>query len=142
MAEDFNLYPLHVFRAIARSGSVTQAAQELFISQPAVSSHLRALEQRFGEPLFERTPRGMLLTRFGEVVLEQVNRLFALYEELPALANAARGKVCGQVAIAASSTPGAYCVPQLLRRFQEKYPEAHATLIIGDSAEVLEWLHE
>jgi DNA-binding transcriptional LysR family regulator len=142
MTEDFNLYPLHVFRLVARSSSVTRAAQELFISQPAVSAHLRSLEQRFGEPLFERTPRGMLLTRTGEVVLEQANRLFALYEELPALADAAREQVRGEVTVAASSTPGAYCVPELLRRFQEKYPEARTTLIVGDSAEVLEWLHE
>lgn len=142
MAEDFNLYPLHVFRLVARNGSATRAAQELFISQPAVSAHLRSLEQRFGAPLFERTPRGMLLTRTGEVVLEHANRLFALYEELPALADAARAQIRGEVTVAASSTPGAYCVPELLRRFQERYPEAHPTLIVGDTAEVLKWLHE
>lgn len=142
MTEDFNLYPLHVFRLVVRNGSASRAARELHISQPAVSAHLRSLEQRLGESLFERTPRGMLLTGIGEAVLEQANRLFALYDELPALAGAARGQVRGEVTVAASSTPGAYCVPELLRRFQEKYPEAHPTLIIGDSAEVLEWLHE
>lgn len=142
MTEDYNLYPLQVFRLVAHHGSVTRAAQELFISQPAVSAHLRSLEQRYGEPLFERTPRGMLLTRIGEIVLEQANRLFALYEEIPAAVNSARGVVRGEVTVAASSTPGAYCVPGLLRRFQEKYPEAKPSLIVGDSAEVLEWLHE
>lgn len=142
MTEDFNLYPLHIFRLVARSSSVTRAAQELFISQPAVSAHLRSLEQRLGALLFERTPRGMLLTKTGEVVLEQANRLFALYQELPALADAARGQVRGEVTVAASSTPGAYCVPELLRRFQEKYPESYSTLLVGDSAEVLKWLHE
>lgn len=142
MAEDFNLYPLHVFRLVARIGSATRAAQELRISQPAVSAHLRGLEQRFGEPLFERTPRGMLLTRTGEAVLGHVDRLFALYHELPALADAARGVVRGEVTVAASSTPGAYCVPELLRRFQDKFPEARAALIVGDSAEVLAWLRE
>lgn len=142
MAEDFNLYPLHVFRLIARSGCVTRTAQELFISPPAVSAHLKSLEQRFGEPLFERTPRGMLLTRTGEVVLEQANRLFALYQELPTLADSARGQVRGEVAVAASSTPGTYCVPELLRQFQERYPEVRPTLTVGDSAEVLEWLCE
>lgn len=142
MTEDFNLYPLHVFRLVARSGSASRAAQELHISQPAVSAQLRALEQRLGEPLFERTPRGMLLTRTGEVVLEHTNRLFALYHELPTLADTVRGQVRGEVTVAASSTPAAYCVPELLRRFQDQYPEAHPTLIVGDSAEVLRWLHE
>lgn len=47
-----------------------------------------------------------------------------------------------QSPVAASSTPGAYCVPELLRRFQEKYPDSRPTLIVGDSAQVLEWLRE
>ena len=140
MLDNFNLYPLHVFRLVARGGSVTRAGQELFISQPAVSAHLKALETAIGEPLFERTPRGMQLTPAGTVVLEQVNRLFALYEEIPAAVKALRGRVRGEVTVAASSTPGAYLVPELLRQFQEQYPEVRPVLRVGDSAEVLQWL--
>lgn len=142
MSDEFNLYPLHVFRLVAKLGSVTRAAQQLFISQPAVSAQLRALEQRCGVPLFERTPRGMLLTPAGMVVLEQVNRLFAIYEELPSTVETVSGRVCGEVPVAASSTPGAYYVPELLRRFQARYPETQPRLIVGDSAQVLEWLRE
>jgi molybdate transport repressor ModE-like protein len=140
MLDNFNLYPLHVFRLVARSGSVTRTAQDLFISQPAVSAHLKALETAIGEPLFERTPRGMLLTSAGAAALEQINRLFALYEEIPAAVDALRGQVRGEVVAAASSTPGAYLMPGLLRRFQQQYPEARPVLRLGDSAEVLEWL--
>jgi molybdate transport repressor ModE-like protein len=140
MLDNYNLYPLHVFRLVARGGSVTRAAQELFISQPAVSAHLKALETALGEPLFERTPRGMQLTAAGTIVLEQVNQLFALYEELPAAVDAMRGRVRGEVTVATSSTPGAYLVPALLRRFQERYPEVRPVLRVGDSAEVQQWL--
>lgn len=140
MLDNFNLYPLHVFRLVARSGSVTRAAQELFISQPAVSAHLKALETAIGEPLFERTPRGMQLTSAGAVVLEQINRLFALYEEIPAAVDAQRGQVRGEVTVAASSTPGAYLMPELMQRFQAQYPDARLVLRLGDSAEVLDWL--
>lgn len=115
MLDNFNLYPLHIFRLVARSCSATRAAQELFISPPAVSAHLKALETAIGEPLFERTPRSMQLTSAGTVVLEQVNRLFALYEEIPAAVDAMRGRVRGEVTVAASNTPGAYLVPELLR---------------------------
>lgn len=142
MAEEFNLYPLHVFRLLARSGNVTRTAQELFVSQPAVSAHLKLLEQRYGEPLFERTARGMILTTMGLVVLEQANKLFALYEEIPHRLNEARGIVQGEITLAASSTPGAYCVPELLKRFQAQYPAARPTLMVGASGEVLEWLRE
>jgi DNA-binding transcriptional LysR family regulator len=140
MLDGFNLYPLHVFRLVARGGSVTRAAEELFVSQPAVSAHLKALEAAVGEALFERTPRGMRLTAAGAAVLEQVNRLFALYAEIPAAVDALRGRVRGEVTVAASSTPGAYLVPGLLRQFQEEYPEVRPALRVGDSAEVLAWL--
>jgi DNA-binding transcriptional LysR family regulator len=142
MSESYSLYPFQVFRVVAHAGSVTRAANELFISQPAVSAHLKAVEQRFGETLFERTPKGVRLTNVGREVLEQVNRLFALYEELPQVVDAARGQIRGEVTVAASSTPGAYCVPALLRQFQEKYPPAKVNLMVGDTAEVLQWLHE
>jgi molybdate transport repressor ModE-like protein len=140
MLDNFNLYPLHVFRLVARSGSVTRAAQELHISQPAVSAHLKALESALGERLFERTPRGLQLTSAGSVVLDAVDRLFALYAEIPAAVDALRGRVRGEVIVAASSTPGAYLAPELLRRFQLLYPEVRPALRVGDSAEVLQWL--
>src|SRR5262249_36107262 len=139
MLDTYNLYPLHIFRLVARGGSVTRAAQELFISQPAVSAQLKALETAIGEPLFERTPRGMRLTPAGTILLEQVNRLFALYEEIPATVGALRGRVHGEVIVAASSTPGAYIVPDLLRQFQERHPEARPVLRVGVSGAGLEW---
>jgi DNA-binding transcriptional LysR family regulator len=140
--EDFNLYPMHVFRVVARHGSVTRAAQELCISQPAVSSHLKNLEGRFQEALFERTPRGMILTPAGALVVQHANRIFAQLDEMAEAVAAARGEVRGSVTLAASSTPGIYRLPRLLRRFQEIFPHANATLLIGDSREALGWLRE
>ena len=142
MSDNYSLYPFQVFRVVAKAGSVTRAANELFISQPAVSAHLKAVEKRFGETLFERTPRGVSLTTVGREVLEQVNRLFALYDELPGVVDAARGQIRGELTIAASSTPGAYCVPALLKQFQDQYQQAKVNLLVGDTAEVLQWLHD
>jgi DNA-binding transcriptional LysR family regulator len=76
----------------------------------------------------------------GIILLEQVNRLFALYEEIPAAVDALRGRVRGEVIVAASSTPGAYLVPELLRQFQEIYPDVRPVMRVGDSAEALGWL--
>jgi DNA-binding transcriptional LysR family regulator len=142
MNETYSLYPLHVFRVVAQTGSVTRAANELFISQPAVSAHLKSVERRCGEQLFDRTPRGVTLTTLGREVLDQVNRLFALYEELPGIVEATRGRISGEIIVAASSTPGTYLVPALLKQFQDQYPEARPSLMVGDTAEVLQWLHE
>jgi DNA-binding transcriptional LysR family regulator len=142
MTEDYNLYPLHVFRLVAQFGSVTRAAQELFISQPAVSAHLKTVEAKYGEALFERTPRGMKLTPAGAALQEHVGRLFALYEGVTTAIADMRGEVRGEIVVAASSTPGAYFVPHLLQAFQQRYPAAQPVLKVGDSAEVLAWLHD
>jgi DNA-binding transcriptional LysR family regulator len=142
MAEDYNLYPLHVFRLVAQFGSVTRAAQELFISQPAVSAHLKTIEAKYGEALFERTPRGMKLTPAGAALHEQAGRVFALYEGMASAIAEMRGEVRGEIVIAASSTPGAYLVPNLLREFQQRYPAAQPVLKVGDSGAVLAWLHD
>jgi DNA-binding transcriptional LysR family regulator len=142
MAEDYNLYPLHVFRLVAQLGSVTRTAQELFISQPAVSAHLKTVEAKYGEILFERTPRGMKLTPAGEALHEHAGRVFALYEGMITAIAEMRGEVRGEIVVAASSTPGAYLVPNLLREFQQRYPAAQPVLKVGDSGEVLAWLHD
>jgi DNA-binding transcriptional LysR family regulator len=142
MTEEYNLYPLHVFCVVARFGSVTRAAQELCISQPAVSFHIRSLETRYEELLFERTPRGMKLTVAGGEVAAYAHRVFATLKDLDTAVQATREEVKGEVVVAASSTPGTYLVPRLLRRFQERYPEAKPTLVVGDSAEVVTWLED
>lgn len=142
MQEEYNLYPLHVFRIVARLGSVTLAARELCISQPAVSSHLKTVGARFREPLLERTPRGMLLTSAGAAVAEHANRVFAALSDMTASVEAVRGEVKGSITLAASSMPGAHLVPRLLRQFQDRYPEAETTLLVGDSRDVLLWLNE
>ena len=142
MIENFNLYPLHVFRLVARHSSVTRAAQELCISQPAASSHIRALESQYGIPLFERTPQGMRLTPAGLSVSGSANRLFAELEGIGEAIKTTRGEVGGEIRVGASTIPGAYLLPPLIRSFKERYPKAEPILLIGDSAQVMGWLHD
>ena len=141
MNETYNLYPLYVFRVVVRLGSVTRAAEELFVTQPAVSAHLKMLEERFGLPLLERTPRGVVLTAAGEVVLHHASRVFGELDDLAAAAENLRGgEVRGQVLLAASSTPAAYFLPDVLGRFKALYPAADVSLMVGDSQQVVSWL--
>jgi len=141
MTEDYNLYPMYVFRLVAEMGSVTRAAQYLSISQPAVSAHIRTMERRCGEQLLERTPRGVGLTPAGEVVVKMSNRIFSLYRDLPKAVDDSLGKVRGDVVLAASSTPGSWLAPEILKRFILKFPEVKPVLMVGDSSEVLEMIN-
>jgi len=64
-----DIYQLKTLVAVAREGSVTRASEVLHLSQPAVSAHIKAIEDALDLVLFERTPRGMTLTRDGERLL-------------------------------------------------------------------------
>lgn len=142
MAEEYNLYPIRVFQIVAKAGSVTQAAEELGISQPAVSAQLRSLENRIGGPLFERTPRGMVLTPAGRVLSEHAGPIFARMEDMRSAVGSALGQVRGEVTIASSGTPGAHFLPKRFRRFTELYPDVEPVITLGDSAQVLDWMYD
>jgi DNA-binding transcriptional LysR family regulator len=73
---------------------------------------------------------------------EYAGRLFAVYEGVAGAIADMRGEVRGEIVVAASSTPGAYFVPSLLRAFQQRYPAAQPVLKVGDSRDVLTWLHD
>jgi predicted ATPase/DNA-binding transcriptional LysR family regulator len=113
---------LRAFAAIARRGSLSGAAQELYVSQPAVSKHLAALESQVGRPLVTRGREGAKLTPAGEVLADYVLRAEALLANADrALAADADGGT-GTLTIAASGIPGTYLLPELLARFRDRHP--------------------
>src|SRR6266566_3826867 len=87
-----SLHQLSVFRAVARHQSFTRAAEELYISQPAVSAHVRELERLYGVELFEPVGRRVRLTEAGRLLEEYADRLLALVEESRQAAHPERGE--------------------------------------------------
>lgn len=94
------LYQLRTFAVVADTGNLTRAAERLHASPPAVSAHIRALEDELGVALFRRTPRGMELTDAGRDLRERAGAVLAGAEELRARALALRGEPEGQVTLA------------------------------------------
>ena len=76
-----NLYKLEIFALVAKSGSFSRAAEQLLLTQPAVSQHVQDLEASVGAPLFVRGRRGATLTPAGEKLLDYTQRIFALVAE-------------------------------------------------------------
>src|SRR5207249_3167044 len=99
-------------------------------------------ESRYGVSLLERTPRGVWPTAQGTVLAEYADRILALLGDVKPAVDALESEPCGDVAIAASSTPGAYLLPGLIRRFRSEHPRVSCTLMTGDSAQVVGWLQE
>jgi LysR family transcriptional activator of nhaA len=79
---DLNLHHLRYFHAVAHEGNLTQAAERLNVSQSAVSTQIRQLEERLGHPLFERRGRALFLTEAGRIALDHADAIFAIGEEL------------------------------------------------------------
>ena len=129
---------LRAFAAIVRCGSISSAAHELYISQPAVSKHLAALESDVGKALVIRGREGATLTPAGEVLADYVLRAEAL------LANATRALAAdleadtGTLSISASGIPGTYVLPELLARFRERHPGVELEFDVTTSGGALE----
>lgn len=131
-----NLHHLAVFNAIAETGSISAAAQRLYISQPALSRELKDFEARLGVTLFERLPRGMRMTHAGEVLREYAIRLFDISRTAEAAMREIADARMGLLSIAASNTIGTYVLPQRLAIFRRINPGVRITMFVGNTEQV------
>ncbi|HZO35799.1 MAG TPA: LysR family transcriptional regulator [Solirubrobacteraceae bacterium] len=119
---------LEVFCAVVELGGVSRAADQLYLSQPVVTAHVRALGRHLGAPLFERDGRHLKLTEAGETTYrwarDALTRAAELQRELGGLASGSHGAAV----VAAGPTIGTYVLPPMLGRFCQQYPEAHVAL--------------
>jgi LysR family transcriptional activator of nhaA len=82
MMSQLNYHHLRYFHAVAHEGNLTRVAERLNLSQSALSSQIRTLEARLGQPLFDRVGRQLVLTEFGQITLDYADRIFATGAEL------------------------------------------------------------
>ena len=139
MAVKLELY--RVFRAVAEKGSISAAAQELYISQPAVSQSIRQLEEQLQIRLFSRGSRGVVLTHEGQLLLEYVRRGLGLLESGEEKLSQVRELLAGELTIGASDTvTKTYLLPKL-EAFHKAYPDIRIRILNGTTKMVLDFLH-
>jgi DNA-binding transcriptional LysR family regulator len=131
-----NLDWLSTLITIVDRKSLTGAAQELKISQPAVSKQLRALEAFYGTPLLNRRGREPELTEAGKVVYRHGQRILQMIEKSVNEARKLADTVQGELVLGAGTIPGEYILPRLLGAFQQQYPAVRVSLEISGSKEV------
>lgn len=120
-----NYNKLRYFYEVSRTLNLTRAAQNLYISQPALSKHIADLEQDLGVQLFVRTNRNLVLTRGGEVLAGECERIFADEEEVYRRVRAAATPESVELNLAFMGIDAAYRVPDLLARLNEKWPHVN-----------------
>jgi DNA-binding transcriptional LysR family regulator len=129
---------LAAFCAVVEKSSFSQAAERLGVTQPAVSLQVRALEERLGQTLLDRSGRRVEPTEAGLRLYRSAQRMLALEEQLYDEVAAESGELQGTLAIGASTGPGAHLVPLLLCEFQRDHPDLRVALSIWDTQTVSE----
>jgi DNA-binding transcriptional LysR family regulator len=127
---------------IAEEGNLTRAARRLNASQPAVSAHVKALEDELGLALFLRTPKGMVLTADGLKLKEHADRVLATIEEMSDAAGRMRGLLQGELRIGINAEPETLRIPELFTCMKTHHPGLHIHLLQAMTGEVLNKLEE
>jgi DNA-binding transcriptional LysR family regulator len=132
-----DLQRLRVFQAVADQGSFSRAARTLFLSQPAVTQHVQALEAELGVPLFDRLGRRIALTPAGASLALHVPQILGLVRDAETAAREAGGEASRTLRLGVSETLATYVLPPLLGELQQRLPSTELRLTVGDSAELL-----
>jgi DNA-binding transcriptional LysR family regulator len=117
--------------SLAQSGSFTRSAQALFLTQPALSRSIQALEEELGQPLFDRVGRRSVLTPFGVDALQRARQLVFDADELASSGLQMRAGRSGTVRIGLGSGPGAMLMTPLLKTMATSHPSVHIEVARG-----------
>ena len=128
---------LSVFEAVARLGSFTKAAEELYIAQPTVSVQMKKLAETVGLPLIEQIGKGIHLTEAGRVLHVACNDVLTTLTGVERALDNLRGLEAGRLQLAVS-TPGKYFAPRMLAEFVRQHPHVEVSLQIHNSGALLE----
>jgi DNA-binding transcriptional LysR family regulator len=130
---------LAAFCAVVERRSFSQAAEQLGVTQPAVSLQIRSLEKRLGRQLVDRSGRRVEPTEAGRRLYRSAQRLLALEEQLLAeLGEEAGGELGGRLELGASTGPGGTVIPVVLCEFQELHPKVEVALSVSDTQRIVE----
>ena len=133
-------FRLKVFRAVAEHLNFRRAAEHLFLTQPAVTLQVKALENDLGVRLFDRTAGRISLTPQGSVLFDYAKRLASLASEAEQKLGADDGNVSGELLLGVSTTIAQYVLPRLLGAFLDEHPRVQFSLRSGNTSEIVEFI--
>jgi DNA-binding transcriptional LysR family regulator len=133
-----DIHQLKVFASVYKNRSFSRASEDLHLTQPTISNHIRTLEDEFGCKLFDRLGRSIIPTKEAEVLythaLEIIEKAVTLDEAIREI----KKDLTGKLIIGASTIPGVYLMPRMMTEFQKKYPEISFQIQISDSRGILD----
>jgi len=133
-------FRLQVFYSVAKNLSFTKASQELYITQPAITKHIKELEEEYGLRFFDRKGNRIYLTDAGQVLLDHAEQILSLHRKLDFEMSTFKDRVSGQLKLGASTTIAQYVIPQALSAFHKKFPKIKLSLLNGNTQHITETL--
>lgn len=133
-----SLYQLEIFTLVADVGKISSAAEQLYISQSAVSQHIREFELSLGVSLFERSRRGVTLTPAGLVLYDYAKDILRLVAEAENAVTNVHNLSSGQITIGGTPTMAVYVLPEWMRDFREQYPNLTSTVHTGVTEQIID----
>lgn len=137
-----NMKQLEAFIYVSEEKNFTRAAKLLYMTQPAISFQIKALEEHLGIQLFERMDKKVYLTDGGEILYPQAKKILEAYSSIKDGIVALKGLEKGRMTIGASTIPGEYLLPRLIGQFKNIYPNLLISLAIGSTDQMIHKLTE
>ncbi|MCM3117628.1 LysR family transcriptional regulator [Neobacillus sp. MER 74] len=127
---------LQVFVTVVEMENFSRAAEELHMTQPAVSQYIQSFERTMGTKLLERSNKFVRLNKAGEIVYHHAKEILGLYTKMHYLIDDLTNKSSGPLSIGASYTYGEYVLPHVIAKMHRKYPLITPTITIGNTKEI------
>jgi DNA-binding transcriptional LysR family regulator len=134
-----SLKQLRAFSATLRTGSVTRAAATLFVTPPAVTTHLKSLEKIVGQAVYQKNAEGPEPTEVGQQLLDAADEIEKVIERTRIKIEALAAGATGSVILGVVST-GKYIAPGIVARFRQHYPDIRVRLAVGNRTEIIKGL--
>lgn len=128
-----DLNKLRTFCSIAEKGNFSAVAEDLFMSQSAVSQQIQALERRYGVVLFDRGSKGATLTEPGRILYNKARKILDIEDEINQEFDDLRGLKGGELHVGASTTVGNFLMPFYLGEFKRQYPEVKVSMMVENT---------
>jgi len=133
-----NLHQLRIFCSVVEHGSHTKAAEALFMTQPAVSLQVRALERSLQVKLLEHFNQQIIVTEAGQALYQCAIPMLNAESEAERVLTELKGAARGRLVVAANTTGGMYIIPPLLASYKEQHPESELLLQIDATDRLIE----
>ncbi len=133
-----DIHHLRVFTSVFKNRSFSRASEELYLTQPTISDHIRALEEELDCRLFDRLGRSIIPTKEAEILYNHAAEIIEKMNNIKEVIGRFKKEITGELIIGASTIPGTYLMPSIMAGFQRRYPSISFQIIISDSKGIVE----